>query len=545
MVLAFILLPRAYASPVSVSISPTSQSIPQGTTATYTVALSGAKGTSYALSLSGLPGGTPSSFSPNPVSTPPGGGSGSGSSTLAIDATSAPGLYCPGSYSFTVSAINSTALTPPMLGPPDTGSASATLTVFPSGPPLAVTVAADKSAYLINDKVTILMTANKPSEGYLTISPPSGAPYTLAFGPFLGSYSWSKTLTANQIGHWTILMQADDFCSGSSSAAASFDVTPNTYDVTINLDGVPTQYSSKLTVDNQAQGTIDGSEIKHLSFSLSTTHTVAVDQYITGDPGVRYSTPQTTWTVSSTGSHTFTYETEYLLTVATDPSGVTDATGGGWYKAGSTVQTNQVPQIVAGPAGTQYAFKDWEVNGVAQSGNPISVTVDKPLNVVAKYDTQYQLIIDSPYGSPQGQGYYKAGSTATFSVTSPYGFPIQQVFVRWQGDYTGTSSQGSITMDGSKVVHAVWSTSYIPLILILLVALAVIGGLLFWRRRRGPATVTKPVPTETAATATADGGAAKAAGGVKCASCGTENTSNEKFCTNCGKELAEPKKHHT
>ena len=69
MVLAFILVPLAYASPITVGISPTNPAVPQGGTATYTVSLTGAKGTSYSLSLSGLTGGT-GSFSPNPASTP-------------------------------------------------------------------------------------------------------------------------------------------------------------------------------------------------------------------------------------------------------------------------------------------------------------------------------------------------------------------------------------------------------------------------------------------------------------------------------------------
>jgi hypothetical protein len=279
---------------------------------------------------------------------------------------------------------------------------------------------------------------------------------------------------------------------------------------------------------------IGGAEIKKLSFKVDTTHTVAVDQYVQGDAGVRYFAAQNSWTVSSAGSHTFEYETQYLLTVVTDPAGITDVTGGGWYKAGTSVQTNQVPTTVPGPSGTQYAFKGWEVDGAAQSGNGISLTMDKPHNAVAKYETQYQLLIDSPYGNPQGQGYYAAGSTATFSVTTPSGFPVQQIFVRWEGDYTGTSPQSSVTMDKPKVIHAVWSTSYIPLIAIAVVALAAVAAFLFWRKRKGPAPETKPTP-----------GADEAASeSLKCASCGTENPAGQKFCTNCGEKLGH-KKHHT
>jgi len=351
-----------------------------------------------------------------------------------------------------------------------------------------------------------------------------------------GSYSISKTLAASAIGHWTLSFQADDFCSGYSTAQASFDVSPNTYDVSITLNGVPGQYSAQVQVDNQSQGAITGGEIRKLSFGINSSHTITVDQYVTGDTGVRYYCAQNTASVTSTGSLTFTYQTQYQLTIGTDPSGVTPVTGGGWYVAGASAQTSQVPQTVAGAAGTQYAFKGWTVNGVPQSGNPITITLDKPYNVVAKYTTQYLLVVDSAYGNPQGGGYYDAGSTAQFSVTTPTGFPVQQIFNGWQGDYTGTSPQGSITMDKPYAIHAVWTTSYLPLIAIIVVAAAIVGGLLFWRSRRSPPPETKPTPTGTAAQSVVT---AEEAAVVKCKNCGSENKPDQKFCTSCGSILSQ------
>ncbi len=518
--------------PVTVTITPPTQAVLQTSLASYTIGLSAGAKNAYGLSLSGLLG-APHSFSSNPVSTP----GGSGSTTLTIDTSSTP-LYCPGSYSFTVSASNSTS-SPVPAAPGDSNSASATLTVVQVGPPLQVTLTTDKPTYRIGDTVTIALTANRPAEGLLTISSPSGAPTTFStifYGP---SYTLTKTLTVNTIGRYTVNFQADDFCSGFSSASATFEVTPDTYDVSISLDGVPAQDSAQVSVDNQQQGAIGGAEIKTLTFKLDTTHTVMVDQYVKGNAGVQYFAAQNTWTVSGAGSHTFQYETQYLLTVVTDPEGITDVTGGGWYKAGTSVQINQVPVTLPGSAGTQYTFQGWVVNGAPQSGNGITLTVDKPYKAVATYQTQYQLLIDSPYGNPQGQGYYAAGSTASFSVSTPSGFPVQQIFVRWEGDYTGTSPQGSITVDAPKVIHAVWSTSYLPLIALIVVAAAVVGGLLFWRSKRGPAPETKPTPTAPSG----EGG--EAAENIKCNKCGTENIADQKFCTNCGEKLVHHRKPHT
>ncbi len=530
---AILLSPHALASPVAVSISPTTQSVPQGTSASYTVSLSGGLATSFYLSVAGLSGS--GSFSPNPVATPPGGGTGSGTATLSIPTTGAPGLFCPGTYPFTVTATNATdgpLPSPPGAPNPETGSATGTLTVVQVGPPLSVSVATDKSTYTVGDTVTILISANRPAQGRLTISPPTGAPSVFDYQMLTGTYSITRTLTASSIGHWTLLFQANDFCSGLSSAQAAFDVSPNTYDVSISLNNIPSQYSAQIQVDGVSQGTIGGGQIQKLTFKLNTSHTISVDQYVAGDTGVRYYCAQNTLSVTSSGSFTFLYQTQYQFTAQTDPSGITQVGGSGWFPAGTTVQTTQAPPIVPGSAGSQYAFKGWQINGAPQSGNPVSITLDKPYTAVAKYTTQYQLVVNSPYGNPQGSGYYDAGTPAQFSVTTPIGFPIQQNFVQWQGDYTGTSPQGSITMDGPHTVTAVWTTSYIPLIAIILVAAAIVGGLLFWKSKRKPKPETKPTPPKPTTTTPA-----ATAGMVKCSKCGTENPAGQNHCTQCGQSL--------
>jgi len=538
-VLAF--LPNVHAAPANLTITPSSQAVPQGTSAGYTINLAmAAANASYVLSVSGLSSGK-YQFSPNPIVIPNVLG-GSGSSSLTISTSNAPGLYCPGTYPFTVTATSSS--------PADSGSASGTLTVVQVGPPLSVTVSTDKSAYRIGDKITISIAVNRPAEGLLTISPPSGAPATFQSYFTAPTYSIAQTLTAAQpTGRWTISFQADDYCSGFSSAVAYFDVAPDTYDVSLSLAGMPPEVSVGIQVDGQSQGTIAGSEIKRLSFKVDTTHTIMVDQNVPGASGVRYFCSQTSWTVSSSGSHTFTYQPQYLLTVGTNPDGITQVTGGGWYAAGTSIQTNQAAQTIAGGPGTQYLFKGWEVDGVLQSGNPLTITLDKPHKAIARYSTQYQLVVDSPYGSPKGSGFYDAGSTAQFSVTSPAGFLIQQVFVKWQGDFTGTSPQASITMDTPKVARATWTTSYMQLYIVVaaIVAAVAVAGFLFWRRRKASPPTVKPPPTEPSESGTGEplpegsreSGSKEAtvADNPKCASCGTEVPAGQTFCHNCGAKM--------
>jgi len=532
-ILLSVLLPTTRVYAITVGVTPGSQVVSEFSTALYSISL-GAPNypnppnpDTYLLTLSGLPSGSVFAFGTNPVPVPAGGAT----VPLTIDVASS-GL-CPGTYALSVTATKQ-GPTPP--GPPfDSSSGTFSLTVTPSGPPLSASVSTDKPAYRLNDKITILMNVNKPALARLTITPPSGTPKVFNFILYGAS---SRTLTADVVGRWSVTMEAA-VCSEFSSAVAYFDVSPDTYDVSLSLSGVPPDVSVGIKVDGNPQGTIGGSEIKKLSFKVETQHSISVDQYVPGAAGVRYFCSLNTWNVGSAGSKTFEYETQYQLTVTTDPDGVTQVTGSGWYKSGSPVQIGQVPDTLSGPAGTRYVFKGWKIDGAQQTGNQISVTMDAPHNVVAVYETQYQLIVDSAYGNPQGSGFYAAGSTATFSVTTPVGLIIQQVFVNWDGDFTGTSPTGSMEMTKPARVHANWGTSYFQLyILLAVLGVAIVAIFLLRRRRQGAAPpTTKPTPEMPAETETGEAPFELSSDAAKCSSCGADVPPGQTFCQNCGAKM--------
>jgi len=529
MLVALLLPPNVHAATV-LTLSPSPQTISQLQTATYIIGISSSHTlTAFTMSVSGVVG----TFSANPVTTD---GTGMASVDLVADASTPP-TYCPGTYSFSVTAT----------GGGDTQSIGGVLTVTQVGSPLVATVYTDRPSYQTGQTITISLSVSRPAEGQVTVTGPSGySPSTYPFQTSSAGSATVPTFVAGPTGTYSVSVQADDYCGVFSSTQTTFTVTPNTYDVSISNSGVPSQYSANVQVDGQQQGTIQGSQTRTLSFPIGSTHTIIVDQYVSGDTGVRYYASQNSWSVSSTDSHIFSYQTQYQFNVVTDPAGIAVTSGGGWYNDGQSVQTNQAPPTVAqlNSTGIQYAFKDWVLDGAPQSGNQLTVTMDKPHTAVATYSIQYQLVVDSPggLGNPQGAGYYDAGSTATFSVTSPVGFLVQQVLVQWQGDYNGTNPQGTITMDKPKTVHAVWTTSYLQLMALIVVAIAVVAGALFWKKRKGPpseAKTTSTAPTPTAAAAE------EAAKSVKCASCGTDNPTGQKFCTNCGVKLGESTKQHT
>lgn len=200
--IAFVLPPRVAAfGPVVTITATSSQPAPQGTLATYSVDVAwGFPSVSFSLTLVGLPSGAAYSFSPNPTTTDV---TLHASSTLTIDTGSLP-LYCPGSYSFKVTATSG----------PNVGTSTPTaLTVAMVGSPLLVSVSTDKPTYRVGDTISIFVTLTRPAEGTLQITGPSGfSAITYPFattGPISGvakkltrgpsgriPSAWRRTITA-------------------------------------------------------------------------------------------------------------------------------------------------------------------------------------------------------------------------------------------------------------------------------------------------------------------------------------------------------------
>lgn len=391
--LAFWVSQSVHAAP-TLTINPPSQTTSQTSAASYTISLNGATANAtYALTLSGLPTGAIYSFSPSTISA-------SGSSVLTIQ-TSSPPVYCPNSYSFNVTATN-------VAVGSDRTSASANLVVTQVGPPLSVSVTTDKSTYIAGESVIISVSINRAAEGTLTISPPSGSPSAFHY-QYTSPASFTKSFsTASQpAGRWAATFQADDYCGGVSSAVAYFDVV-DTYSVSVSLSGVPSSISVTIQADGQNQGSMGGSETKSLSFKVGTQHLISVDQYVQGGTGVRYFASQNSWSIGSAGNHTFSYVTQYYFTVGTNPDGLIQISGTGWYNAGSLVQAG-APQITNDPAGTPYVFSNWEVDGVLRPGNPISIAMDGPHAAIATFQPNAVTTIMSSITNAH---------TSTTSVTS-------------------------------------------------------------------------------------------------------------------------------
>ncbi len=117
-------------------------------------------------------------------------------------------------------------------------------------------------------------------------------------------------------------------------------------------------------------------------------------------------------------------------------------------------------------SGVQLVWTGWS-DGGAQAHDILVPSVN---TIITSYygSKQYYLTVDSGgHGTVTGQGWYNAGSTATFSVnpTTISGTSGSRfIFVGWSGtgsgSYSGSAASFSVTMNSPIKEVAVWKTQY-------------------------------------------------------------------------------------
>jgi hypothetical protein len=172
--------------------------------------------------------------------------------------------------------------------------------------------------------------------------------------------------------------------------------------------------------------------------------------------------PSKTITVSGNATYTANYKTQHYLTVEADYG---DPSGQGWYDVGNTTQIS-ADELISG-YGTRYAFVNWIVDGDAQSGNPVSITMDAPHTAFAEYQTQHYLAVESAYGDePSEEDWYDEGTKATTgtaeqTIIDESDDHTRHVFLNWIVDDTDkTGNPVSITMDAPHTAVANYKTQH-------------------------------------------------------------------------------------
>jgi hypothetical protein len=118
--------------------------------------------------------------------------------------------------------------------------------------------------------------------------------------------------------------------------------------------------------------------------------------------------------------------------------------------------TMTVPQVVDEGPNTRYVFTGWD-DGMTSNTRTFTCG-----SFTANYEKQQQLQVISTFGDPLGDGWYKDGTTASFSVT-PYveTQDTKHYFSSWSGDSTASLSSTTLVMNGPKTVTANWRNEYL------------------------------------------------------------------------------------
>jgi hypothetical protein len=147
------------------------------------------------------------------------------------------------------------------------------------------------------------------------------------------------------------------------------------------------------------------------------------------------------------------WNTQYYLTVKTDPTGTATITGEGWYDEGTNA-------TLTAPAVAGYAFAYWDVDGTSRGNgiNPITVSANGLHTATAHYSKTYTLKIESTLGGSTNPlpGTYTpiVNSTVQVTASANAGYALDH----WEldGANAGSANPYSILMDGNHTLRAVF-----------------------------------------------------------------------------------------
>lgn len=254
------------------------------------------------------------------------------------------------------------------------------------------------------------------------------------------------------------------------------------YPLTLSVTGLGESGPVAVVIDGAESGQIRNGEPRSFYFKVETRHTISVNEYVHGaDEGTRYYAAKNTITVANQGTHVIGYVEQHRLLIETIAG-----TSEKWLAPDQTETLGPYDEIVPVDNSTRYFFSGLAVDGVQQQARSITLHMDQPHTVVTNYTKQYFLKIASDFGDPKGEGWYASGDVASYSVTTPYGFLIQRVFMSWTGDITSAERQGTLTMTRPYMIETKWRDDYAQLFIGSVAGTAALVVAVFITKRRKP-----------------------------------------------------------
>ncbi|MBI2185021.1 MAG: PQQ-binding-like beta-propeller repeat protein [Thaumarchaeota archaeon] len=158
------------------------------------------------------------------------------------------------------------------------------------------------------------------------------------------------------------------------------------------------------------------------------------------------------------------WRTQFFLSI--DAGGGFVDRGSSWVDKGEAVLVTATSPSNEIPENTRMIFTGWR-GSVDSSELSVSFTMQDANGLIASWEPEYYLKISSAYGSPKGEGWYRAGQSAQVSVEPSVSVIVQQVFNGWSGDFASTKADDAVIMDRPRQITATWKEDYTQLELLL------------------------------------------------------------------------------
>lgn len=263
-----------------------------------------------------------------------------------------------------------------------------------------------------------------------------------------------------------------DTSDNACRSVSLITVTTSQYEVTFTHSGLDSSATGTVVMINGSAKTyaqlpysvtVDGGTVFTYSYNNVSSSTTGKRFILTGITG-----PVSPLTVASPVTVTGNYETQYLLTVLTDPAGLNPtptvsplgeaaSSNSWWYGASSSLSVTAQPVA-------SYTFSNWDLNGISNTSglNPISIFMDVPKIATAHYTitqvTTYALTVTTTTGGttnpPPGTFIYTAGNIAQVTANANSGYR----FAHWvlNGSNIGSINPMSIVMNHNYNLQAVF-----------------------------------------------------------------------------------------
>ncbi|MEM2186582.1 MAG: hypothetical protein QXT37_06390 [Thermofilaceae archaeon] len=135
----------------------------------------------------------------------------------------------------------------------------------------------------------------------------------------------------------------------------------------------------------------------------------------------------------------------------------------GWYREGTKIEANAA-DFKTVRTDVRDVFQGWyDGERLYSRSNRLVITVDKPINLQAKWIREYMVTVEDPLNAAVGGGWYSAGSTAEVRITREM-IPLQEneviIFKGWEGDISSRDPVIRFTVDSPKKLTVIWKKAF-------------------------------------------------------------------------------------